>query len=86
MECAKCGNELPEQAGVGRPRKFCSTVCLKLATREVRHLDALIAKLETQESYLRINGNARYAAQVRGEIAHLEARMAEVVESDHENA
>lgn len=80
MKCEKCGGDIPVQSGAGRPRKFCSSVCLKLATKEVRRLDALIAKLESQESYLRINGNARFAAQIRDEIKRLEERMADLLD------
>ena len=78
--CLKCGAELPDQPGRGRPRKYCGEACLKSATMEVRRLDARIAKLEIQESQYRINA-APATGRVTQEIARLESRLAKLVDA-----
>lgn len=75
MNCAKCDGDMPEQEGVGRPRKFCSTACLKSATKEIRRLDTRIARLELIESESRICNRIQHAARIRIEIEELEVRM-----------
>lgn len=75
MKCAKCDGDMPEQEGVGRPRKFCSSACLKAATKEIRRLDTRIARLELIESESRICNRIQNAARIRIEIDELEARM-----------
>lgn len=86
MKCVKCGGDLPVQSGVGRPRKFCSSACLKLATKEVRRLDALIGSLEGQESQARMGGYHKHVAVLRAEIGRLEERMASLIDSDIDTA
>jgi len=44
--CAKCGAELPPPTGRGRPRRFCSSACQRLAAMEVVRLDAALGDLE----------------------------------------
>jgi len=80
MKCAKCGNVLPGHSGPGRPRKFCSSICLKLATKEVRRLDALISSLQSQVSFARMHGLPKRVATLGAEIARLEARVGELLE------
>jgi hypothetical protein len=79
LNCLKCGQQLPEIEGPGRPRKFCSEVCRKAAAMEIRRLDARIAKLEKDESTYRIKGAETWAKRAAEEIRRLEARLAELV-------
>lgn len=84
MKCAKCGNDLPEQEGAGRPRKFCSEICKRTATMEIRRLDSRIAKLERDESTWRCKNCTGYADNAVKEIRRLEARLAELVAAGDE--
>lgn len=84
MKCAKCGNELPEQEGAGRPRKFCGETCKRTATMEVRRLDSRIAKLERDEVTWRCKNYLGYADNAVKEIRRLEARLAELVAAGDE--
>ncbi len=79
MKCAKCGNELPQQDGPGRPRRYCGDACQRSATLEIKRLDSRIAKLEKDESTWRIRGADGYAKNAAIEIKRLEARLAELV-------
>lgn len=86
MNCVKCGKDLPEIEGPGRPRKFCGEVCRKAATMEVRRLDSRIAKLEKGESNYRIKGANEWAKRAAAEIQRLEARLADLVASKIDDA
>jgi hypothetical protein len=50
--CPICGDPVPEAAR-GRPRRFCSAPCLKLATADIRRINNLIGRLEDRLSHLR---------------------------------
>lgn len=86
MNCLKCGKQLPDIEGPGRPRKFCGEACRKSAAMEVRRLDARIAKLEKDESNYRIKGAETLVKRAEEEIRRLESKMAELLAADHENA
>lgn len=79
MQCIKCGDDLPEQAGAGRPRKFCSETCKRTMMMEIRRLDSRIAKLERDESTWRCKNYQVYADNAVKEIKRLEARLVELV-------
>lgn len=76
MKCLKCENELPEQQGPGRPRKYCGEACQQAATLEIKRLDSRIAKLERDESTWRVRGADGYAKSAALEIRRLETRLA----------
>ena len=86
MNCLKCGKQLPDIEGPGRPRKFCDEVCRKAATMEIRRLDARLAKLEKDESNYRIKGAETWVKRAVEEIRRLESRLAELVASQIDDA
>lgn len=90
MKCLKCDSDIPEREGAGRPRKFCGPACRKSATKEIRRLDARIARFEVIESETRIVGRASHAERIRAEIAGLESRMLALLDAggsdDEKNA
>jgi len=86
MGCVKCGKDIPEIGGPGRPRKFCGDVCRKSVTMEIRRLDARIAKVEKDESNYRIKGAEGWAKRAAEEIRRLEARLAELVATQADDA
>lgn len=86
LNCLKCGHQLPEIEGPGRPRKFCSEVCRKVAAMEIRRLDARIAKLEKDESSYRIKGAGEWAKRAAEEIRRLEAKLDELVATQTDDA
>lgn len=79
MKCLKCDQELEEQQGAGRPRKYCGDACQRAATLEIKRLDSRIAKLERDESTWRVRGADGYAKSAASEIKRLEARMASLL-------
>jgi hypothetical protein len=84
MKCMKCENEIPEQQGAGRPRKYCGDACQRSATLEIKRLDSRIAKLERDESTWRCKGIDVYAANATKEIKRLEARLAQLIATGDE--
>jgi hypothetical protein len=84
MQCVKCGKEVPEQDGSGRPRKFCGAACKRASELEVKRLNALIAKVQAEESKLRINGAEPYARRAAEEVKRLEARLLDLLAEEDE--
>ena len=51
--CPACGEIIPESAGPGRPRKYCSAACSRSAELEIRRVNALLEHLENRLSECR---------------------------------
>ena len=46
--CVKCGGALPPGKAAGRPRRYCSTACRRLAEYEVSRLQNRLSRLEDE--------------------------------------
>ena len=44
--CVKCGNALPPENAVGRPRRYCSVSCRRLSEYEISRLQSRLSRLE----------------------------------------
>lgn len=86
MNCLKCGKELQDREGSGRPRRYCGETCQKTTMMEIRRLNARIAQLEKSESLWRIKGAERWAANAAKEIERQEARLAELISAERDES
>ena len=87
--CVKCGNVLPPPSAVGRPQRYCSTACRRLAEYEVSRLQGRLSRLE--DEFLREKHNrsglkdfsgrdaAARMVDLRADIAEAEARLRELI-------
>ena len=87
--CAKCGNALPPENAVGRPRRYCSVSCRRLSEYEISRLQSRLSRLEDELLRERHNNsglkdwNGRDVAarmvDLRADIAEAEARLRELI-------
>ena len=87
--CVKCGNVLPPPSAVGRPAKYCSTACRRLAEYEVSRLQSRLSRLEDELLRERHNNSglkdwngcdvAARMVDLRADIAEAEARLRELI-------
>lgn len=93
MNCAKCGAELPEPAATGRPRRYCSVTCRRLAELERLRLTRILERLEQQRVDEEFTSGidlgdwkgrtrAQRLADTRRAIADIEARLRELIEDE----
>ena len=87
--CVKCGAALPPGKAAGRPRRYCSTACRRLAEYEVSRLQGRLSRLE--DEFLREKHNrsglkdfsgrdaAARMVDLRADIAEAEARLRELI-------
>ncbi len=91
--CAKCGAPLSAAAPTGRPARYCSPTCRRLAQQErrrlIRQLDALEARCIADEftsgvDLLDVFGRdrAQRLADTRRGIAAVEARLAKLLDEE----
>ena len=83
--CVKCGAALPPGKAVGRPQRYCSTACRRLAEYEVSRLqsrlsrmeDALLAEKHDRLGLKDLRGRDVEARMLdlRADIAEAEARL-----------
>jgi hypothetical protein len=79
--CPVCGCTVDPVVGRGRPKLFCSAPCRRLATAEVRRLDARIGRLEDELSQWRVTAEAsrtgweRDPGLLAAEVARLRSRL-----------
>ena len=66
--CVSCGGKLPKQAGSGRPRRYCSEPCRRLAEYEVRRVSRLLGGIEATISAIHIDGQNAGAALMFPEV------------------
>lgn len=66
--CETCGVELPEQAGPGRPRTFCSSECKQLAGRIAWMTEGISKAIPMME---RSPGGVEAAKRMRSELMSL---------------
>ena len=87
--CVKCGAALPPGKAIGRPAKYCSTACRRLAEYETSRLQNRLSRLEDEllrekhnRSGLRDWHGRDVAARMvdlRADIEHTEARLRELI-------
>ena len=87
--CVKCGGALPPGKAVGRPPRYCSTACRRLAEYEVSRLQSRLSRLEDEllrekhnRSGLKDFSGRDVAARMvdlRADIEHTEARLRELI-------
>ena len=87
--CVKCGAALPPGKAVGRPQRYCSTACRRLAEYEVSRLQSRLSRLEDELLREKRNNSelkdfvGRDAAarmlDLRADIAEAEARLLELI-------
>ncbi|TDI18401.1 MAG: hypothetical protein E2P05_00560 [Acidobacteria bacterium] len=96
MNCQKCGTQLPESDGAGRPKKFCSKSCRRAAEYEITRIHRLLGDLEQELSSYRMyvsSGDESYVMAynckpkkairiVEKELKLQEKRMLELLEED----
>jgi hypothetical protein len=83
--CRKCGAELPEAAGPGRPRSYCSVGCRRAAELEVRRLQRALENTEDMIRQCRFGWNCHTEADIpkyAAEVERLEARLREVLDDE----
>lgn len=80
--CLKCGLQIEEQPTTGRPKIYCSTGCRRSAEHEVRRINALLQKLETDLSNA-ILGRvwADQVSKIEAEILRQEARLRDLLDA-----
>lgn len=54
--CPVCNAPVAQSDGRGRPQKFCSPVCRKTASLEIRRISGLLSRLEEWSSHARLCG------------------------------
>ncbi len=80
--CVKCGAPIEDPASTGRPRIYCTRACQRAAGHEVRRINVLLEKLETQASHARLGYGSEPAKRIKnleGEIARQEARLRDLL-------
>ena len=87
--CVKCGNALPPENAVGRPQRYCSPACRRLAEYEVSRLQSRLSRLEDvllREKHDRRglkdwNGrdHKQRLVDLQADIAAAEARLLELI-------
>ena len=87
--CVKCGNVLPPPSAVGRPAKYCSTACRRLAEYEVSRLQSRLSRLEDELLREKRNNSglqdwcgrdaAARMVDLRADIEDTEARLRELI-------
>lgn len=84
--CLKCGASIEKDAGVGRPKSYCSVACRRAAELEIRRVAARIADLEAQLMRTRLPGywELTPASSLAAEIARQEARLAQLLAASEE--
>lgn len=80
--CLKCGLTIEEQATTGRPKAYCSVGCRRSAEHEVRRINSLLQKLETDLSNA-ILGRvwADQVSKIEAEILRQEARLRNLLDA-----
>jgi hypothetical protein len=80
-KCPICGGKLPESAGPGRPRKFCSPACSRAAELEIRRVNARLERLEDRLSECRASEVASFDSPklLEAEIARQHAHLLELL-------
>jgi hypothetical protein len=75
--CPKCGNELPQREGAGRPARYCSTTCKRAAAYEITRLNRRLQSLEDRASNERLEQfennltkSAGWLDMCGGDVAH----------------
>ncbi len=85
MMCRKCGREVPESVGPGRPRSYCSTGCRRAMEYETRRLQTALDAIEEQLRWCRLGWNGRSESQSSKydtERERLEARLRELLDDE----
>ncbi len=79
--CVKCGSELPEQVGRGRPAWYCGAACRRAAEFEIRRIGNRLASLEDQLMRSRLGGYLILTPikMIEAEIAKQEARLRDLL-------
>src|SRR5687768_17907774 len=68
--CRKCGAELPEAAGPGRPRSYCSVGCRRAAELEVRRLQRALENTEDMIRQCRLDRKSTRLNSSHGYISY----------------
>jgi ribosomal protein L40E len=83
--CRKCGADLPEAAGPGRPRAYCSTGCRRAAEYEAKRINKAIEEVEEQVRWCRFGWYSRTKRDIpkyQEELWRLEARLRAILNDD----
>ena len=63
--CPKCGNDLPQQEGAGRPARYCSDACKRAAGYEMTRLNRRLQGIEDRLSMEREEYAVKVATQTK---------------------
>jgi len=87
--CPVCGSIVPESTG-GRPARYCSPTCRRLAAYELRRVQARLVRLENQAEACRrdrsgladahFSSPEQRAADIQAELDRNTARLRELIE------
>lgn len=87
MRCRKCGSDLPQRPGPGRPLSYCSKGCRRAAEYELRRIQSALEDVEGQIRWCRFKFNGRRPEQepmFEAERLRLEARLRELLDDGGE--
>lgn len=84
--CLKCKKPLPQRSGAGRPSLYCGAACRRTAELEIRRINNQLARLEDSARSARMWLGSGRAAKYEREIRRLEARLAELVATQDDDA
>lgn len=79
VQCQICSAEIPSKSTRGRPRKFCSTACGRVAERKLKVLDRILNDLlkwdiSTRDPHSFFSGPGE-AARIQAEIKRVQTEM-----------
>ncbi|MBZ0090960.1 MAG: hypothetical protein K8F27_01865 [Sulfuricellaceae bacterium] len=81
--CLKCGLPIEGQAETGRPKSYCSVGCRRSAEHEVRRINSLLQKLETDLSNALLGRVwADQVPKIEAEISRQETRLRILLDTD----
>ncbi len=89
MGCPKCGSDVPQSGGVGRPYTYCSTACRRAAEYELRRLQKALEEVEEQARWCRLGWHGRRGTDTPkydAERQRLEQRLRELLTGEEINA